>query len=321
MVWSLNAGVVFAAVPCQPLGRGWVLFEVAPELEADFAEAARAHLAAELQARGVAVCVASSGDGPAALARVSVAGALQGSVTLRIEDDVAQTIVERRIDFAKVPPQGRALTFGLAADELLGVGWASVIAHKQATETPVVEEKTSVVTPAIQIVKADRFALLAINAATFLSGLRFAGPQLVLAQRIGRFVPELRAGLRWGNSLSATHGQASFSDLNIGVGASWVATPLHWNTWVGPTFGVELSRVAVRGEATQGASSQQGQAVGSIAHLGCMGVVRLSSLLRLAATITGGYTLVPVRAADAGQDLGGVAGFVVQASFGLGAVF
>jgi len=297
------------------------LFQAASELDADFAEAARAHLAAELEARGVAVCVSSSGDGLAALARVSVAGALQGSVTLRIEDDVAQTIVERRIDFAKVPPQGRALTFGLAADELLGVGWASVIAPKQAAKTPVVEANASVVAPATQIAKADRFVLLSINASTFLSGLRFAGPQLVLAQKMGRFVPELRAGLRWGNSLSATHGQAAFSDLNIGVGASWVATPLHWNTWIGPTFGVEFSRVAVRGEATQGASSQQGQAVGSFAHAGCMGVVRVSARLRLAANLTGGYTLVPVRAADAGQDLGGVAGFVVQASFGLGAVF
>lgn len=101
--WILNVGRVVAAEPCPGSGRGWVLFEVASEIDPAFADDARSHLAAELEPRGVAVCVSSSSDGRAALARVSVAGALQGIVTLRIQDDVARTIVERKIDFAKVP--------------------------------------------------------------------------------------------------------------------------------------------------------------------------------------------------------------------------
>jgi hypothetical protein len=319
--WIANAGETFAADPCTTVGRGWVLFEVALELDAAFAEGARAHLAAELEPRGVAVCRQASADMRAPLARVSVAGMLDGNVTLRIEDEVAETTVERRIDFAKVPPQGRALTFALAADELLGVGWATVIARKAAAETAVVQTKAAATTPPVALDKASTIGVLFINTSTFVSGLRFAGPQFMLARSFGRFVPEVRTGFRWGSSLEATHGQASFSDLNLAIGASWIATPLGWNGWVGPGVGIEVSRVSVRGDAALGASSQQGQGMAAVAHAGFMGVLPLSKLLRLAANVTGGYALIPVRAADSGQSLGGVEKFVVQANLGLGAMF
>lgn len=307
----------FAQEEVCPHAANWVLFEVGEGFDAAFASAATAHLAAELEPRGVVVCTratSTSGTRPP-LARLSVSSRGDGIATLRIEDDIRQTTVQRTLDFSRVPAAGRAITLGMAADELLGVGWSSVIPRRQpvaAVTTQIADEAPA---------RANLVAL-SMNASTFRAGPSLLGPQLRLARTVARrFVPEVRLGLRWGTALKGPHGRAEFSDVHVGVGTSWWVTPRAWRLLLGPGVGVEANYVTVQGEAVPGSSAREGHGVGVTVQAGFMGALPLTETLRLTALVGSGYVIRPVRAADEGQPIGGIQSLVIQAAFGLGAVF
>lgn len=294
----------------------WVLFEVDEGFGAAFTSAAKAHLAAELEPRGVVVCTritSASGTRPP-LARVSVSRGADGIAILRIEDDVTQTTVQRSLDFSRVPEQGRAITLGMAADELLGVGWSSVIARRQPATPVTVQIPDGTPAPA-------NLVTLSMNASVFRGGPSFLGPQLRLARMVSRLVPEVALGLRWGTALQGPHGQAEFSDVHAGAGTSWLLTPLSWRFLLGPIVGVEANYVTVQGQAAPGSAAREGHGMGVTAQAGFMGTLTLTETLRFTALVGTGYVIRPVRASDAGQPIGGIQSFVVQAAFGLGAVF
>lgn len=304
-----------AAHACVAAQREWVLFTLSGNFDAAFAEAARAHLAAELEPRGVAVCTELPAASRAvALARVFVEGSEDGLAVLRIEDDVTQTTVERKIDFSRVPREGRALTFGLAADELLGVGWASVVAKRAPPATIGAKVAVPIAEPGFQL-------KVAFDASAYHQGPTLAGPALVFGATRGHWLPELRLGMRYGNAITAPHGEVAFSDIHVGVFTSWYVTPRQARWRLGPVAGAEILRVNVQGQANAGALAGQGQSWALVASGGLAAAFNLNRSVFLSARLCGGYALVPVRASDAGQRVGGVQSFVAQASLAAGVMF
>lgn len=307
-VWLASVGLARA---CAPAARGWVLFQLSPDFDAAFAEAARAHLAAELEPRGVAVCTELLSDtSRPPLARVFVQGAPDGVAVLRIEDDVTQTTVERRIDFSHVPSQGRALTFGLATDELLGVGWASVVAKR----APPAEVARPLATPLHQMT-------LGLDVSSFTNGPTLAGPAFVFSTTRGRWSPRLRLGARYGPSLGAVHGDVTFREWHAGLGLAWLITPDRGAWQIGPTIDAEMLRVTVQGQAQAGALAGRGDAWAALATAGLIAHWRVNRTVFVSSRVCGGYVLAPVRAADAGQRVGGMQSFVAQVLLGMGVAF
>ena len=302
---------------CAPLKGDWVLFALSAEFDPGFAEAARAHLAAELEPRGVSVCtrpptVAANN----ALARVFVSGSPDGVAILRIEDDVTQTTVQRKIDFSRVPSEGRALTFGLAADELLGVGWASAVA-----KTPPAAEIVAQGVPPTPPRSRPYHASVAFDVATYRQGPTLGGPAASLSMSVGHWVPEVRFGMRYGPSLTAEHGEVAFRDLHAALGTTWLVQPLAPRFQWGPVVAIELQRVDVQGQAQRGGSARQGQSWAALAQGGLAGAWKVNRAAFVSARLTAGYVLLPVRAADAGQSVGGIASFVTQGSVAVGVMF
>ncbi len=111
-----------AAAPCAPdQSRIEVTIEggadrLAPAiLEELDAELGRAHL-----------CASAPGDRSKPLARIRVTLHEGAAASIRIEDAVTKKTVERAVDVADLPADGRALPIAIAADELLRASWAEV---------------------------------------------------------------------------------------------------------------------------------------------------------------------------------------------------
>ncbi len=317
-----------AEVSCDDATTDSVSFAVAANFEPAFAEAARAHLAAELGPRGLAVCLATEPGGPsrpAPRALLSVSGDPDGEVTLRIEDAATRTIVTRTLDFSAVPPPGRAVAFGLAADELLAAGWTNLALR--ARRTPAAAGLPAVAAPgaapAAPIAAADRFIRLSIAMAGdhYGGGLSLTGPDLQLALDRGPLSGHLRAGARWSTALAGPHGDVTFSDWHAALGLSALVLGSHHRLGLGPLISLETARVNVRGIPDGGATARQGTGWALIGRVGVTSFWQLSSAVRLALDLTGGQVIRPVYGADSGTRLGGVQGWVATAALSAGVAF
>jgi hypothetical protein len=296
-----------AEPPCARAER-WVAFAATADLDPAFLAAARAHLAAELAPRGVAVCAGDDAGPGRPAARFQLAGQADRVIFLRIIDDATSTTVERRIDLSTVPQAGRALAFGLAADELLASSWTAPTLPSTSTKPP-----STVVVTAPAAASESRSApvgLLGVAASgqSFGGGPFLAGPELVLGAARGRLGIAGRAGLRRGAAIDADHGRIGFDDVHGALRLRVAVTPPSWSLAFGPAVACELARVHVSGEPDASAVAREGSGLAITAWLGASAAVRVGRALVLELDAGVGQALLPVRARDAGVVVGGVAG-------------
>ena len=323
-------GVRAETPTCDVGDRDLVLVEIASSLDPVLNQAALAHLVAELATRHIAVCSADAENAGAkpALARVYVTGSEAAFVNVRVQDDRTQTTVERVFDFSQIPPAGRAMTLGLASNALLSMLWS--LPPKESKPTPpappappaqVAQVQTQAPSP-VQPAQANRRTATVLGTVSdYRSGPAFYGPQIQLRRMAGRWLPTVFAGFRRGSDLYSDNGRVAFQDVHLGLELGWLATRAERPFALAVYGGTELSRVSVAGQAEAGSIAGSGYGVAVAAYGGVEASLALATATRLVLRAGGGHALRPVEANDAGQAMGGVKGFLVSASLGVGVSF
>lgn len=311
-----------------------VTLTIAPGFEDELLRAIRAHLRAELAPRGV--CVVDGEPDRAAAADQAVPAGEEAAVPvarvalLRIEDRVAVRVdyprsggtAERTLSVAAVPPAGRGLAIGLAASDLLTPRWLGAPETPRAPGVTRAEDDQPAITarapttlaePA-EVAHRDGLSLAAALAGErFAAGVTWLGPTIAAAWHRGRAGFTLHAGARRGEPLVAPHGEIELAGLHLGAAASsrLLGAERGWQLRAGA--GADLARIAVRGRAVPGATSQRSSAVTVVPRAELLVGRALTEALRLGLGVTLALPLRPVRAADAGVPVGGVAGLGIGA--------
>ncbi|MEO5727219.1 MAG: hypothetical protein ABI134_28420 [Byssovorax sp.] len=280
------------------------------ELEA---ELARAHL-----------CASAPGDRSKPLARIRVTLRGDTSASIRIEDAVTKKTVEREVDVADFPADGRALPIAIAADELLRASWAEVslrpeVENAREPVPPVV--RASVAPPKRPPPVARRTELgLRATVNVYGGGQTHLGGALYARRDLGAWVTgEAFAYAREAMPVTATNGSITTHAWGGGL-----SLDLHLLRAGGARFGVkagaELGYVLFEGSARAGARAAT---FGSVVAFGKLGVIGAFDVgpVRVSAAILG---LAPFRSADAldGVEVAtSVGGPGAEAALGAGVTF
>jgi hypothetical protein len=306
--------------PCGSTGRPWVaITDMASPGIVDL-------LRAELAAREIELCSEGDEHGAGAIATIALTPRTEGaSIVVEVRDRLTAKRVARDVDLTGVPPDGRALTLAVAADELLRASWAELaLTSAPAPSSPVPDAVTEVLRRDLDSWQRPRSAagVAAIAVAdTWGDAATFFGVDLrataLLSPRIGA---ELRLGVRDAPSATAPDGEVHATALLAGLGASLRTL---WSPRYGLYPVVRLDAARIFFDAMPNARS-----VGSaraettlLAGAGLGGWVVLGSAVRLLAEVLGEVPLRPVVAADAERRVLAVSGVGVEGGMGLGVFF
>ena len=283
-------------------------------------------LRAELAARQIELCAEGDDRRAGAIATVAFSPRAEGAtISVEVRDRLTAKRVARDVDLTGVPPDGRALTLALAADELLRASWAELaLLNAPAPSSPVPEAVTESLRRDLEPRQPPRtvagVAAMAV-ADTWGGPATFYGADLRatawLSPRVGA---ELRLGLRDAPSVTAPDGEVRATALLAGLGASL-------RTLWGPRYGVysaaRLDAAWISFDVTPGHGS-----VGSaqaettlLAAAGLGGWLVLGSSAHLLAEVLGEVPLRPVVATDAGRRVLALSGVGLEGGVGLGVFF
>jgi hypothetical protein len=328
----IGAGALLAAIAtsresagaspsCGGQGRPWVgIAGSAPELPA-LSELLRA----ELTSRGIDLCVGPEGTDTAPIATVDVSPSVQGAqIVVEVRDRLTAKRVDREVDLASVPADGRPLTLAVAADELLRASWAELaLASAPPPSAPVPPEVDESLTR--DLVRPARSAPMAGFAATAAiehwdGGATLYGADLqVTVWLASRLSVELRLGLRDSLTASAPDGEVHATAWVAGAGAALQLTPWRRAGVEGVArFDIErLSYLAVPNPEARG-SADVGIAL--VVGAGAEAWVDLGGPVRMAIEGLATAPVRSVRAQDAGRDVSSIAGIGFAGGLGVGVV-
>ena len=279
------------------------------------AELARAHL-----------CTSAPGDRSKPLARIRVTLRGDAAASIRIEDAVTKKTVEREVDVAELPADGRALPIAIAADELLRASWAEVSLRPEVEDAkepvpPVV--RASVAPPKVSVpVPFARRTELGLRATVnvYGGGQTHLGGALYARRDLGSWITGEAFGYaREAMPVTATDG--SIRTHAWGGGLSLDLHLLHAGVArFGVKAGAELGYVLFEGTARAGARAAEFGSVVAFGHLGVIGAFDAGPV-RISAALLG---LAPFRSADAldGAEVAtSVGGPGAEAALGAGVAF
>ncbi len=314
-----------AAVACPDAGRPWVRV-VAAENDVRTRDVARL-LGAELAARHIDACDQPAEGAPPPLAVVTVRAndASRVTVSVDVHDAVTEKTLARDVALEGAPPDARALTVALAADELLRASWAELALRSAPTpKRPVPVEVRDVVRDAVRERPRSPRVGLGASAAldAFADGTTLLGADVVADVWI---VPRVRAvarfGLRSGLVTHAADGDVATSAMVVEVGAAVTLTP------PAARFGLDLLaragaiHASFTGAASGAATGRSLDGTAVVADAGVVVWARLLQNLRAAADVAASLPLAPVEATDAGRVVGGIGGAGLAVSLGLVGTF
>ncbi len=309
-----------AAAPCaRDAGRIEITIEGG---DARLASSVREELDAELVRVHLCATALEAGTKPLARIRLTLHGAT--AATIRIEDAVTKKTVEREVDVADLPFDGRALSIAIAADELLRASWAEVSLH------PEVENAKEPVPPVVRASVAPPSATLPFARATEL-GLRatinvHGGGQTHLggALYVRRDLAAWITGEAFGYAREAVPVTATDGSIHAHAWGGGLSLDLHLLHAGAARFGVkagaEIGYLLFEGTARPGAGEGTFGSVVASGHLGLIGAFDLPPL-RVSAAILG---LAPFRAAsalDGVETATSVGGPGIEAALGAGVTF
>ena len=309
-----------AAAPCAPdQSRIEVTVEggadgLAPAILAELdAELVRAHL-----------CTSAPGDRSKPLARIRVTLRGDTSASIRIEDAVTKKTVEREVDVADLPADGRALPIAIAADELLRASWAEVSLRPEAENAkepvpPVV--RASVAPPKLPVPIARRTELgVRATVNVYGGGQAHLGGALYARRDLGAWA----TGEAFGYAREAMPVTAADGSIHTHAWGGGLSLDLHLLHAGVARFGVkagaELGYVLFEGLARADARVATFGSVVAFGHLGVIGAFDVGPA-RISAAILG---LAPFRSAaalDGVEVATSVSGPGVEAALGAGVTF
>jgi hypothetical protein len=283
-------------------------------------------LRAELAARQIELCSEGDDQRGGAIAAIAFSPRSEGaSIVVEVRDRLTAKRVSRDVDLTGVPPDGRALTLAVAADELLRASWAELaLMNAPAPSSPVPDAVTEAVRRDLEPWQHSRvvagIAAIAV-ADTWGGSATFFGADLrATAWLSPRVTAELRLGARDAPSATAPDGAVHATALLAGLGAS-----LHtlWSARYGLYSVVRLDAARLSFDATpnpRSVGSAQAETT-LLAGAGLGGWVLLGSSARLLAEVLGEVPLRPVIAVDAGRRVLAVSGVGLEGGIGLGVFF
>jgi hypothetical protein len=294
--------------PCTSTGRPWVAFSDAGTASPEVVSLLRA----ELAARRIELCSEGNDHRAGAIATIELSPRAEGaSIVVEVRDRLTAKRVSRDLDLTGVPPDGRALTLAVAADELLRASWAELaLTNVPAPSSPVPDAVTEALRRDLEPWQHPR---IVAGVAAIAVGDTWGGSATF-------FGAELRLGFRDAPSATAPDGEVHATALLAGLGASL-------RTLWSPRYGL-YSVVRLDAARISFAPMPNSRSVGStqaettpLAGAGLGGWVVLGSSARLLAEVLGEVPLRPVFATDAGRRVLAVSGVGLEGGIGLGVFF
>ncbi|MET0285253.1 MAG: hypothetical protein ABW352_12315 [Polyangiales bacterium] len=232
---------VLAAPPCTgsatELG---VTVAVEPE-DPELVDRVERHLRAALAARELALCESA---GRAGALRITVDEAARARIVVR--DALTRKLLERTLELASFPADGRALAIAAAADELLRASWAELLLPDAPPPAPE-PELLSVATTALP---RSRFEL-GFEGGVRMGARRGAG---LLALRLGSWFRPRWAALvalrgELGAERGSTHGDVRANAVVLEVALAHAFVPIERRRGVSLELGTALALLWFRADA------------------------------------------------------------------------
>jgi hypothetical protein len=282
------------------------------------------HVEGELSARGVAACSGEPSFGsvatPFGWLELEATTPERVRIALRFADG-ATAPAERVLELGQLPPDARALSIAVAADELLAANWAGVEQRAERAQHAPAPSRSAVAVEA-PVEKPPSFELgPSFVFEAFAGAQRLLGADLRLGWRFATpLTLTLRAGIRQGLPEAAPHGSVHSSALLGGLGLR--CDILQGRT---VTFGVlaraDALRLSASAYANAGAVAHEATGVAVLLSAGPELELRLSRVLRLQLEVAGGGAARPVHVTDSGERVSGVSGWALAVAGGVRAAF
>lgn len=314
---------------CGHAGRPWISIGFvgaawAPELR----QAVFDDLRAELGLSGFDACPLGYRGSEPPLAVIELRASEPGrvSVSIDVHDAVTEKRVAREVDLGPLPPDGRALTLAVAADELLRASWAelALIDTPEPSRAPPPEVARTVERslkprpdalpaprPTTRI--AARFALEHHGGGQTLFGPD-VGVWLYAGERVGF---GLALGVRQGLAETTDAGELRSSALTARAGVEVLLVTLERGVELHGRAGLQLGSVRYQGIAAGARAGRQG-AEFDLHGFAALGLgAALAGPLGFSIDAGLGAPLQSVRAADQGRVLSSTSGFQLRGGLGL----
>ncbi len=316
-----------AGSPCGLSGRPHVLVAVAPPVAAiQSIGAFTAHLSTALRERGMDVCAAGPTSGPPARAEVNVSlGAGQTiELRMRLTDGGVSKQIDRSIDLASIPEDGRALALAASTDELLRAGWRALAL------APSAPPQIAAVAPKPAPARSATVEVL-LGAAMLASsgGERQGGGDLTLRLWAGpRYGFFARGGYRRSVEHEAPHGQVDGTTFDVGAGGLFAVIPPAKPLGFAVALGLDRAQVDFTANAVTPASAKHAAATAWLVSAGLEGWLALTPRFALALRVAAHRTLQAAVAKETMEPTGqekssafsvtGLSGFGIEATLGIG---
>jgi hypothetical protein len=296
-----------------------------------------AQLAAGLSGSGIRVCGTTTGE---PLARVTLIGDPRDETpTIRVSDRVTHKQLERSLELAQIPADGRPVAIALYIEELLQVSWAELALKTEAAaqREPISapqevkrEVAKALPPPKRQVIvrppRAPRPPLgvrLAVGAtiSRFHGGLTQAGPTLSLGLSVRRW---LEASLRLGYRLAPrSYAQSGSVDTQSMVAGAFLTPRVSLGTRLSLLFpqGFDVSSTTFLAHANADAVAGSAVRVAVVILHGAGLEVRLTRSLSLCAIGRLSWTALPAEAAEDGRAVVGISGIGGEGELTLNARF
>jgi hypothetical protein len=296
-----------AALPCPASDRPVILLttEVKPPDQV-IADALESHLAAELDARGIDLCVGSAAPRrPIGRVLLRVERPAEGPISalIRIGDEVTDKRVERSMDLMAMPADSRPLAVAAAADELLRASWAEL--QMRDAPAPAMAPPPAVlgaVSASMRPTPAPpRFELGAVGSSSYFQKRTGLGGAVLLGHELGaRWSAVYRVGMERGLSTASTHGKTHADTTSVAAGIELAP----WTGAIGLRLCGDVRFSSVRYVVDVGTSGNGHDAGDWAAVSGWGGRLSLDTgSARLFLGAAGLYAVRPSSATDEGQTI------------------
>jgi hypothetical protein len=314
-----------------PSGDGlWLRLDIDSSLPPLLAATVAGKLRAELDRRDIAICTTTNErkDAGLPLADIDLRIEPDDMLALAIIDRATDKRLTRSISLRGIPPDARALSIAVAADELLLASWLEALLDQPAASPaavpspPTVVERIAVesLSPRARAPREERGSLALAFAGEHATGGQSLGGVDARASYGATFRVGVRLGYRLGVVAAADHGNVESSALVGGV-ALGVASP-RASPWGAELFArADALQLAFSGRALGAAHAWSGAALGVLAGGGVDGWRSLDAngVWRVVGEISLALPLRAVAALDDGHLVTALSGVVFGLALGVGA--
>lgn len=298
---------------CDSRVRPWIRLEERPSPRAlGFSEVLR-HVRAELERRGILVCLEGGGE-PVAVVAYEMGSETSVEVVVEVRDQVTRKRVSRLLDLGGTPRDARPLAVAIGTDELLTASWAEV-ALETRRDRPAPPEVTRAVSDRMKEAerRADAGAALAFE--TYGGGQAFLGVDLRAGYRpFPRLAITGRLVLRRGVDEAAPNGTLGSSAWGGGIGVRALFVAPSRPLAVDALARLDVLGVSYSPDADPGALEHPGQATAVVGSTGFALRVAPAGPLRFGVEALAGTPFREVTASDSGKTVAVVSG--VALAFG-----